>query len=57
MDRLITVMGAQGLLKDAISRGQEFLQKLKIPEGLQVRTGRHVEQLKKTIEKLNGELK
>jgi thiol-disulfide isomerase/thioredoxin len=55
MERWVSIMGESGLKSEAVVRGQEFLKTLKMPEGLQVRTGRYVEALKKTLKKWNGE--
>jgi len=57
MERWVTIMGESGLKAEALAKGQEFLNKLTVPEGLQVRTGRYVEALKKSLKKLNGETK
>ncbi len=55
MERLITVMVEQGEKKEALMRGNEFLKNLKIPEGLNVRTTRYVESLKKLLAKIEKE--
>ncbi len=55
MDRVLNVMKSQGQNKEALARGNDFLKQLKQPEGLQVRTGRYVDALKKTIQQLNGD--
>lgn len=52
MDRLVTVMGEQGDRDNAILKGNEFLATVKVPTGLDVRTGKYVETLKKTISKI-----
>lgn len=54
MDRLVTIMAEQGKKADAILRGNEFLKQVKVPQGLTVRTGRYVDALKKTIEKVGS---
>jgi thiol-disulfide isomerase/thioredoxin len=53
MDRLLQVMGAQGEESSARVRGEEFLAGLRWNPALQVRTGRYVQGLKKTVESLN----
>ena len=55
MDRLLNVMKAQGQAKEAYTRGTEFLKQFIVPEGLEVRTGRYVDALKKTLKQLNGD--
>jgi tetratricopeptide (TPR) repeat protein len=55
MERWVAVMGELGLKTEALKKAETFLKEIKIPEGLQVRTGRYVEALKKTMNKLNGE--
>jgi tetratricopeptide (TPR) repeat protein len=55
MERWVSIMGESGLKSEAVAKGQEFLKTLTVPEGLQVRTGRYVEALKKTLKKWNGE--
>ena len=55
MERLITVMVEQGEKKEALMRGNEFLKNLKIPEGLNVRTTRYAESLKKLLVKTEQE--
>jgi thiol-disulfide isomerase/thioredoxin len=55
LDRVLTVMKAQGQVKEAFARGTEFIKQLKQTEGLYVRTDRYVDTLKKTIQQLNGD--
>ena len=55
MERWVTVMGEMGLKSEALKKAETFLKELKAPEGLQVRTSRYIETLKKTIHQLNGE--
>ncbi len=57
MERWVTIMGESGLKAEAVAKGQEFLKTLTVPEGLQIRTGRYVEALKKTLKKWNGDTK
>lgn len=49
MDRLVNIMGEQGLKAEAIAKANQFLKDVKVPEGLDVRTGRYVDALKKTV--------
>ena len=53
MERLVAIMGEQGLKKEAISRGKEFLTGLKTPQGMEIRTGKYIDLLKGSIAKLD----
>jgi thiol-disulfide isomerase/thioredoxin len=53
MDRLLQVMRAQGEEESARGRGEVFLAGLRWNPALEVRTGRYVQALKKTVESLN----
>jgi thiol-disulfide isomerase/thioredoxin/tetratricopeptide (TPR) repeat protein len=53
MDRLIQVMDAQGSGMEARARGSAFLATIKIDPSLQVRTGRYLAQLEKTLNNLS----
>ena len=52
MDRLVSVMVEQGLKKEAMKRGQDFLKTVKVPQGLSIRTGKYIDHLKTTLAKI-----